>query len=158
MKNKMGFTLVELMVVIVIIGILASAGMPTYRNKITRAKIESSIVYAEIAMEAIDTFYKDKKRFPKSNAEAKLPGSDKFVGKYVTSVVVDNGAIHITFGNGMHSEIGNILSIRPAIMVGEPIIPITWIYGNGAVPHKLTVQGGNRTSFASEALPFEYRF
>ncbi len=161
MKNRMGFTLIELMVVIVIIGILASAGMPTYRNRIVRTKIKTSMTYADVAIEAVETFYKANKRFPNNNKEAQIPEADKFIGKYVNSVSIDSGAVTVTFIDKLYGlndkKIKNVLSIRPAFVLGEPLIPLTWVYGNSQVPAKLIVRGENKTSFDSQALPFEYR-
>ena len=158
MKNS-GFTLVELMVVIIMIGILATATIPSYHNKINRTKVEASESYVDVAIEGVEQFYKKTGKFPKNNSEAGLPESYKFVGNYITALRVKDGVIHVTYGNKISRQFdGFVISVRPAIVEGAPRIPIAWIYGNGSVPEKLTVVGENLTTFPSDAMPFEYRY
>lgn len=156
--KQTGFTLVELMVVILIIGILASTAIPTQMNKINKARIEASNEFIDVAIEGIEQVYKKTGSFPKNNKEAGIPSKEKFVGKFVTSLEVIDGAIHLTFGNDMSKEYqGALLTVRPAIVKGEPRIPISWFYGYARAPKELTLIGENKTTFPPETLPFEYR-
>lgn len=156
--NKNGFTLVELMVVILIIGILAGTTVPSHLHKINRARIEASEPYALVAKEAVEAYYKKSGKFPKDNREVSIPAKEKFIGTYITAVEVVDGAIHVTFGNEIAEKYkGAVLSIRPAHVKGEKRIPISWMYGFAKAPEGLTVAGENKTTFPPEAMPFEYR-
>ena len=60
-------------------------------------------------------------RFPSDNAAAGLPNPELLMGNYVTAVRVEEGAIHITFGNRADKSIANtMLSLRPAFPTGNP--------------------------------------
>ena len=89
------------------------------------------------------------------NKEAGLPTSDKIVSNFVSSVEVQNGAIHMTFGNKAHPQIkGKILSFRPAVIEESQIVPVTWVCGNAKPPEKITVKGENKTNVTDEYLPY----
>jgi len=151
-----GFTLVEMMVVIAIIAILAMMAVPSYLDRIVRKQIEAGLPLADIAKQPIALAWAQTQAFPPDNAAANLPTADKIVGNYVTSVAVQGGAIHITFGNQASSAIkGKVLSLRPAVVVDAPVVPIAWICGNSAAPEKMTVRGQNQTNIPNAFLPFE---
>lgn len=157
--NKRGFTLIELMVVIVVIGILASISYPTYASKINRVKIEQSVGLADVAKEEIQAFYKRYGRMPKNNAEASLPDSKMFISNFTTDIEVKDGAIHITMGNKVSDQIvGKRVSIRPAVVKGAPKVPISWIAGYASVPKGMTALGENLTDVDSSFLSYEYRW
>ncbi len=158
MNNK-GFTIIELMVVITIIGILASAAMPSMSSKIMQSKIESSLILADIAKEDIQKYYQKHKTMPKNNDQVNLPAPDKFISNYTTKIEVINGAIHMTLGNKVPDQaLGKVVSIRPAIIKGEPRIPISWIIGYASVPKGMTALGENLTDVDSSFLSYEYRW
>ncbi len=64
------------------------------------------------------------------------------MSNYVSSVAVESGAIHITFGNSVNGLIrGKTLSLRPAVVLDAPIVPVAWICGNAAAPRADDGQG-----------------
>lgn len=151
-----GFTLVEMMVVITIIAILAMISVPSYLDRIVRKQIEAALPLAEIAKQPIALAWAQTQAFPFDNSAANLPTADKIVANYVTSVAVQDGAIHITFGNQASNAIkGKILSLRPAVVLDAPVVPISWICGNAAAPEKMTVRGQNQTNVPNAFLPLE---
>lgn len=157
--NNRGFTLIELMVVIVVIGILASISYPSYSARINRVKIEESFELASVAQDEIQAFYKRYGKMPKNNAEASLPESNKFISNFTTNIEVTDGAIHITMGNKVSDQIiGKKVSIRPAVVKGAPKVPISWITGYASVPKGMTVLGENLTDVDSAFLAYEYRW
>lgn len=104
--------------------------------------------------EGIGEFYKSTGRMPKDNKEAGLPEADKIIGNFVTSVSVSDGAINITLGNKINKNAsGKVVTIRPAIVVGEPKVPQAWIYAYSSVPEGMTVLGENKSTLEPRLLP-----
>lgn len=149
-----GFTMVEMMVVIGIIAVLALAAIPSYHDKFIRDQIAEALPLADIAKAPIATSWATTKIFPSDNASAGLPAADKIVNNFINSVLVQEGAIHITFGNRASNPIkGKVLTLRPAIVEDAPIVPVTWVCGNAAPPDKMTAKGENKTDIPSAFLP-----
>lgn len=153
-KKIFGFSLLEAMVAVAIIAILAAMALPSYMYKIIREQIESSIPLIEIAKGPISDRWRADRIFPVDNAEAGLPSPDKIVNNFVKSVTIENGAIHMTFGNRAHSALKNkTLSFRPAVVEDAPIVPITWVCANAGAPEKMTIKGTDRTTVEPHNLP-----
>jgi type IV pilus assembly protein PilA len=157
-KAAAGFTMLEMMAVLAVIAILALMALPSYLDRIVRAQIESALPLADIAKKPLAEAWRFLQEFPADNAAALLPAADKIVGNHVSGLAVENGAIHITFGNKASSAIkGKILTLRPAVVVDEPIVPVAWICGYAVAPEKMTAMGTNKTNIPAELLPFDCR-
>lgn len=153
-----GFTMMEMMAVVAVIGILAMIALPSYLDRIVREQIKEALPLADIAKQPIAASWSFSQTFPTDNASAGLPPAEKIVANYVSAVAVENGAIHITFGNRANGAIaGKILTLRPAVVEDAPIVPIAWACGYAEAPEKMTVNGENRTSIPEKLLPFECR-
>ena len=158
MRRINGFTMVEMMAVIAVITILALMALPSYLDRIVRAQIESSMPLAEVAKKPIADAWRLLQEFPENNAAALIPAADKIVGNHVSSVTIEQGAIHITFGNKASGPLqGKILSLRPAVVADEPVVPIAWVCAFSAAPAKMTAMGKNKTSIPTDLLPLECR-
>lgn len=153
-----GFTLIELMIVVAILGILSVIAVPTYQDRVIRAQVGEGLNLAEFVQQSIQTYYTKNQRFPANNAEAGLPDSGKIVGNYVTDVQVREGAVVITFGNRVNRFIDKKrLTLRPAIVDGHPVVPIAWVCGNASVPGKMQANGRNVTDIPAPQLPIDCR-
>lgn len=158
MRRKSGFTLIELMIVIAIIGILASIALPTYQDRVIRTQVSEGIALSDFVRQAIGSYYSRNRRMPKDNAAAGLPEAGRIVGNYVSEVAVQDGVISITFGNRSNRNLsGKKVALRPAVVQGYPVVPIAWVCGNASVPEKMKVIGENGTTLPGPHLPIECR-
>jgi len=110
-----GFTLIELMIVVAIIGILASIGISSYQTYSVRAQVAEGVSLASaLKTPVVDTFNVTGEA-PADRLAAGLPAEpSSTVGNYVSGINVDNGRIDITFGNSANATIaGSVLSITP---------------------------------------------
>ncbi|NVJ49770.1 MAG: pilin [Gammaproteobacteria bacterium] len=154
MKKLNGFTLIELMIVVSIIGILAAIALPAYQQYTLRAQVVEGFTIVDELKPLIKEYYKNRGRFPANNIEAGLPDADKLIGNYVSRVEVNNGALHITFGQKVNTHLKDEqLSIRPIVVTGSPMSPISWLCGNGSIPDGMEPRGENKTSLRREFLP-----
>jgi type IV pilus assembly protein PilA len=156
--RQRGFTLLELMVVVGIIAILALLAIPTYQDKFVRDQIAEALPLADIAKPPVALSWALLQNFPADNVAAGLPVADKMVNNFISSVAIQGGAIHITFGNKANNAIrGKILTLRPAVVADAPIVPVTWVCGYATAPDKMTIKGENRTNIPPGWLPIRCR-
>jgi type IV pilus assembly protein PilA len=149
-----GFSAIEMMVVVAIIAILAMIAIPSSVGRIVKEQVVAAMPLADIAKAPIAANWAASKTLLVDNKEAGLPVSDNIVSNFVSAVEVQNGAIHMTFGNKAHPQIkGKILSFRPAVIEESQIVPVAWVCGNAKAPEKMTLKGENKTSVADEYLP-----
>ncbi|HFA7326805.1 TPA: pilin, partial [Neisseria gonorrhoeae] len=88
-----GFTLIELMIVIAIVGILAAVALPAYQDYTARAQVSEAILLAEGQKSAVTEYYPNNGEWPKDNDSAGVASASKIIGKYVKQVEVKNGVV-----------------------------------------------------------------
>ncbi|HGG9806040.1 TPA: pilin [Neisseria meningitidis] len=88
-----GFTLIELMIVIAIVGILAAVALPAYQDYTARAQVSEAILLAEGQKSAVTEYYLNHGIWPANNSSAGVATSADIKGKYVKSVEVKNGVV-----------------------------------------------------------------
>ncbi|EMS5227976.1 pilin, partial [Neisseria gonorrhoeae] len=94
-----GFTLIELMIVIAIVGILAAVALPAYQDYTARAQVSEAILLAEGQKSAVTEYYLNHGIWPKNNDEAGVASSGEIKGKYVQKVEVNNGVVTATMAS-----------------------------------------------------------
>ncbi len=105
MSRQQGFTLIELMIVVAIIGILAAIAIPAYQDYTIRSQVSEGLNLAAGAKTAITEFYNNKGTFPSTNASAGLATATSIQGSYVTQVNAGGGKITVTYGNNANTKI-----------------------------------------------------
>ena len=125
MKKQQGFTLIELMIVVAIIGILAAIAIPAYQDYTIRAQVSEGLNLAGGAKAAVTEYTQDRGAFPGNNSLAGISQAADIKGKYVDNVAVGaNGVITVTYGSGAHSVIdGSTIRLSPSTNAGS----VEWV-------------------------------
>lgn len=126
MKTQMqkGFTLIELMIVVAIIGILAAIALPAYQDYTARSQMAEAMTLASGARTAVTEYWTSEGALPADNAAAGLAAPGDISGNYVAQVEVANGVITATMASaGVASGIGGeTLVLTPNTSDGS----VTW--------------------------------
>ena len=141
-KKQTGFTLIELMIVVAIIGILASLAVSAYQTYTVRAQVSEGISMAAGAKVPVaDAFNMDGEP-PAGRTQAGMsPLKEDTKGRYVRSVNIVDGRVDVTFGNDAHVEIfGETISFTPYVSGSGSII---WRCGNSPAPPNAALMTGN---------------
>ncbi|TDR47645.1 type IV pilus assembly protein PilA [Tahibacter aquaticus] len=153
-RPQPGFTLIELMIVVAIIGILASIALPSYQAYILRAQVTEAITLTSELKARILEHYRDRGRFPASNAEGGMPRPEQLLGNYVDRIEVEGGALHARLGNRINSRfVGKVVTLRPIVVTGSPLSPVSWICGHAPVPKGMEAVGEDKTTVDESLLP-----
>ncbi len=130
MKKQQGFTLIELMIVVAIIGILAAIAIPAYQDYTIRAQVSEGLNLSGGAKAAVTEFFQDRGTLPADNSTAGLADNTEIQGKYVDQVTVTTGVIDVQYGNDAHAVIsGAAIQLTPdTTNVGS----VAWICASAA--------------------------
>ena len=148
-----GFTLIELMIVIAIIGILAAIAIPAYQNYTIRAQITEGLTLADAWKTAISEYYANTGNMPLTSTALGLSPS---VGKYEASINASSGSIVIVYGNQANPKVtasgSNTLYLNPYTNAANDIL---WQCGSASVGASATQVGGGGSS-SSTTVPTQY--
>jgi type IV pilus assembly protein PilA len=134
-KLQKGFTLIELMIVVAIIGILAAIAIPAYQDYTIRAQVSEGMNLAAAAKAAVSEFYLNRGMAPATRLQAGMSTTATDTsGKYVQSVNVTNGTILITFGNEANSVLAATNQTLGLTPYETPDRSVAWRCGAAPVP------------------------
>jgi type IV pilus assembly protein PilA len=161
-----GFTLIELMIVVAIIGILAAIAIPAYQDYTIRSQVTEGMTLAGDLKASIAEYTAQVGEWPLSMTELGLgSGGTTKTGRYVMAVDVDTGTITIEYGKDANSAItgaNRFLSFRPLVNVNQDIV---WVCGNADDPTgtsptpagSVVPSGADQTNIVDKYVPSSCR-
>jgi type IV pilus assembly protein PilA len=165
-KVQKGFTLIELMIVIAIIGILAAIAIPAYQNYTIRSQVTEGLSLADGWKTGISEYYAQHGSFPlgsttaANGAAGKISVTGAAVGKYVSAItVVVGGQIQVAYGGSQANAklpASDVLPFTPGLDQNQDVV---WVCGSASTPTGVTLGDGTNigvttvTSVPSAYLP-----
>jgi type IV pilus assembly protein PilA len=140
-----GFTLIELMIVVAIIGILAAIAIPAYQNYTVRAQVTEGLNLADGWKTSAAEFYAQNGTFPGCASTDGTGGcvvaAGATTGKYVSSVTLTTGSIVITYANTGNYQANKAINGLTLVLV--PYLSknndVVWVCGGAKIPTTVTL-------------------
>ena len=148
--TEQGFTLIELMIVVAIIGILAAIAIPAYQDYTVRAQVTEGMNLASPVETGIAEYFANTGSFPAALSNVGISSSP--TGKYVSAVTISGGAIQVTYGLQANTNVaGSHLFLTPYTDANNDVI---WVCGAHTQPTGATL--GTGVTGGSTTVPDKY--
>jgi type IV pilus assembly protein PilA len=146
-----GFTLIELMIVIAIIGILAAIAIPAYQNYTIRSQVTEGLSLADGWKTAVSEYFAQNGSFPTGATTSGGTGNIAVTnlttaGKYVGNItLVTGGQIQVKYnGPQVNGKLnGQLLTLTPGL---DPNQDVIWVCGTAATPSNVSLGGGSTSA------------
>jgi type IV pilus assembly protein PilA len=162
-KLQKGFTLIELMIVVAIIGILAAIAIPAYQDYTIRAQVTEGLNLMSDMKAGVAEWYAQEGSWPSSLIQLGISGgASSKTGKYVKSIGLDVGTLVATYGIQANSNITDkTLALQPKTSANGDVI---WVCGSRESPSGAddpssgpSTSAAGETSLAAKYLPANCR-
>lgn len=151
-----GFTLIELMIVVAIIGILAAIAIPAYQDYTIRSQVTEGLNLASDLKAGVAEMYAQTGTFTGIGlTQLGISGATDKSGRYVSQVDVVDGVITITYGRDANANLAtHTLVLNPGVNQNADVV---WQCGNANPPQGASMAGGGTTNVIDKYLPASCR-
>jgi len=140
-RKQRGFTLIELMIVVAIIGILAAIAIPSYQNYVIRGQVAEGLNLSSGAQASVAEFIMENGEWPADNDEAGLPVGTAIRGDYTEQVTVEDNVIVILYGINANADIsGDTVTLTAVDNEGS----VSWSCASGGTIQRQHLPGACR--------------